>query len=309
MNKQNLAALAAVLFSLFLVLFIVKTAHNPGVMRPTVGEQTQAEETVSVVVAAVEIARGQTIAATDVTTRQWPKTMLPEGILTSTEKAVDRAAMTLLLPGEPIFEKKLASLEAGRGLEALVPEGMRAYTIQAKGVASNVAGFVLPGNRVDILLHLRGTNDDSGGGSTTTLLQAVEVLAVGKTLNVPAENRVDSPQSVTLLVTTEQATLLDLGQAAGNLSMALRNPADSVAAKVEPAILDDIRYRQEKPAEVDEPEPLPEPEPVMQEIIRLRGKQREIWLLPPAPELPPRPWLPYTYPPGPEEELEARTYR
>jgi Flp pilus assembly protein CpaB len=92
---------------------------------------------------------------------------------------------------------------------------MRAYTINAKGVASNSAGFVLPGNRVDILLHLRGTsNDDSGGGSTSTLLPAVEVLAVGKTLNAPTENRVDASQSVTLLVTPEQATLLDLGNSA-----------------------------------------------------------------------------------------------
>ncbi|MHC4404004.1 MAG: Flp pilus assembly protein CpaB [Planctomycetota bacterium] len=145
-------------------------------------------------------------------------------------------------------KRKLTSKEPERGLEALIPKGMRAYTIQAKGVGTNVARFVLPGSRVDVLLHLRRTRDDApGGGSTTTLLQSVEVLAVGQALDAPDEKRLSDVQSVTLLVTPEQATLLDLGQTAGTLSLSLRNANDTGEAKTVPAILKDIRYRQEKP--------------------------------------------------------------
>ncbi|MHC4403653.1 MAG: Flp pilus assembly protein CpaB [Planctomycetota bacterium] len=209
-------------------------------------------DTTPVVVAAVDIPRVRTITAEDVTVQQWPKKVLPEGILTSVEQAVGRVALSSMLPGEPLFEKKLASREAG--LEALIPEGMRAYTIQTKAAATNVAGFILPGNRVDVLLHLRGqANDDSGGGSTVTLLQSVEVLAVGQALD-----RVPDVQSVTLLVTLEQATKLDLGQTSGNLSLALRNPVDKKDAKPPPAILKDLRYRQEPPLVLPEETDVPE---------------------------------------------------
>jgi pilus assembly protein CpaB len=257
--------------------------------RPTgVGADAQ-EATAPVVIAAVEIPRGRTIVAEDIAIRQWPKDARPPGILTSADDVMDRVAMASMLPGEPLFEKKLASKESGRGLEALVPEGMRAYTIQAKAVAANVAGFVLPGNRVDVLLHLRGqANDESGGGSTTTLLQSVEVLAVGQALDAPAENRVTDVQSVTLLATPEQATLLDLGQAAGTLSLSLRNPADTMEARTQPAILADIRYRQEKPViaatETEAPvkavaQSETEPEPVVHELVTLRGAHRgQVWI-------------------------------
>jgi pilus assembly protein CpaB len=251
-------------------------------MRPTGARGDEGEGTVPVVIAAVDISRGQTITAEEITVRQWPTKVLPPGTLTSVDKVVDRVAMSSILPGEPLFEKKLASKESGRGLEALVPEGMRAYTIQAKTVATSVAGFVLPGNRVDVLLHLRGqANDESGGGSTQTLLQAVEVLAVGQDLDAPAENRVSDVQSVTLLVTPDQVNKLDLGQAAGTLSLSLRNPTDAQDARPEVAILVDLRYAQEKPVTLDEDggpaqETViePEPEPVVHEIVTLRGGDR-----------------------------------
>jgi pilus assembly protein CpaB len=251
-------------------------------LRPTGARGDEDEGTAPVVISAVDISRGQTIAAEDITVRQWPTKVLPQGTLTSAEEAVDRVALSSILPGEPLFEKRLASKESGRGLEALIPEGMRAYTIQAKTVAASVAGFVLPGNRVDVLLHLRGqANDESGGGSTQTLLQAVEVLAVGQALDAPAENRVPDVQSVTLLVTPDQVNELDLGQAAGTLSLSLRNPTDTEDASPELAILVDLRYTQEKPIELVENSETdqetvtePEPEPVVYEIITLRGSHR-----------------------------------
>ena len=161
-----------------------------------------------------------------------------------------RTILASVQAGEPLLNTKLADRDAGRGLAALVPEGMRAVTIQTSRVASNVAGFVLPGNRVDVLLTLRGGNHDAtGGGSSTTLLQAVEILAVDQRLDAPTENRVDPKllRSVTLLVTPDQAGLLDLGQNMGTLSLSLRNPEDLAEAQTDPATVNLLRFTQRQP--------------------------------------------------------------
>jgi pilus assembly protein CpaB len=212
--------------------------------------RVSAPEMQPVVVAATEIPRGRMIAAGDVRVSRWPKAAEVKGTLASPEEVVDRAALVPMIAGEPVLNTKLAPKDAGRGLAALVPRGMRAYTIQASRAAASVAGFILPGNKVDVLLNLRGNpTDDSGGGSTTTLLQSVEILAVDQQLDAPAENKVNPKElsSVTLLVTPGQAALLDLGQNLGQLTLSLRNPEDREAAATRPATLTDIRYRQEKP--------------------------------------------------------------
>ena len=211
-------------------------------------------ETTQIVVAAADMVRGQVVTEKYLTVAQWPKELIPADAVTKLEDAVDRSTKYTILAGDPLLTKKLASKDSGRGLAALIPMGMRAYTITASKVTSNIAGFILPGNRVDILLNLRasGRDDETGGGSTTTLLQAVEILAVDQALDAPVENKMDakSVASVTLLVTPKQASLLDLGQHMGNLTLALRNPEDRAEAKTTPAILADIRYRQEKPVVV-----------------------------------------------------------
>jgi pilus assembly protein CpaB len=208
--------------------------------------------------------------------------MAPEDILNAVEEAQDRAAATLMIPGEPVLGTKLAPRNAGRGLAALVPKGMRAYTIQTSRVTASVAGFVLPGNRVDVLLNLKGCSDDkTGGGSTTTLLQSVEILAVDQRLDAPSDNKVNLKElsSVTLLVTPEQAALLDLGQNAGQLTLALRNPEDNASALARPALLANIRFRQEEPKPAPSPPRQPPPDgspkkPRVYEIVTWRGEHR-----------------------------------
>ena len=91
-------------------------------------------------------------------------------------------------------------------------------------MVQGVAGFILPGNRVDVLLSLgeiSGTNE-TGGGSTITLLENIEILAVDQKMDAPSDNKVDTKdlRSVTLLVTPQQANRLDLGQNKGMLHLA-----------------------------------------------------------------------------------------
>ncbi len=240
-------------------------------------------ETVPVVVAVKGMKLGQMVTPELVATREWPKDIPLEGSLSTVEAAVDRAVAIPLVAGEPILDAKLAAKDAGRGLAAILKPGMRAYTIQAAQAANSVAGFVLPGNRVDVLLNVRGNpQDETGGGSSTTLLQAVEILAINQELDAPADNKIDpgALSSVTLEVTPEQVLLLDLGQNLGKLSLSLRNPEDTAEAHTRPATLADIRFRQEPPVAATESNGAApvlvdkgDERPEVAQIFTLRGNQ------------------------------------
>lgn len=207
-------------------------------------------ETVSVVVAAMNIPRGMLVSPDLIRTHDYPKDLVPAGAILKKEDAQDRSAFATMVMGEPVLESKL-SPKGQRGLASLVSNGMRAFTITTN-VASGVAGFILPGNKVDVLLTITntGSNDFTGGGSTTTLLQNVEILAVDQKVEVPAENKIDSNnlRSVTLLVTPTQAAKLSLGQNKGTLHLTLRNPQDQLAANVRPTTVNDIQFLSEAPA-------------------------------------------------------------
>jgi pilus assembly protein CpaB len=208
-------------------------------------------EVVPVVVAATEMPRGGNITAELVKVREFPKDLAPAGALSKVEDALDRGVAIPLMKDDPVMESKLAPKGAGRGLAALIPTGMRAYSVKVPDVAQGVAGFILPGNRVDVLLsigELPGSNE-TGGGSTTTLLQNVEILAVDQKTHAPTDNKVDTKElrTVTLLVTPQQANLLDLGQNKGTLHLDLRNLEDRQAVHTQPATMVDLRFRQEKP--------------------------------------------------------------
>lgn len=269
----------------------------------TAGQQV---ETVPVVVAATDIPRGGTITGELVKVLQFPKKLAPPGTLAKQDDAVDRAVLSPLVKDEPVLDGKLAPKGSGRGMAALVPSGMRAFTIQTTNVASGVAGFVMPGNRVDVLLTMNavGAKDRTGGGITSTLLQNVEILAVDQKIDAPVDNRVDPNQlrSVTLLVTPEQAAKLDLGQNKGTLHLTLRNPEDKRHADARPATLSGLEGYQENawderakgvlealgkalaqgprpPVQVQPvpappaPEPAPEPAPAARTIRIYRGTQ------------------------------------
>jgi pilus assembly protein CpaB len=125
---------------------------------------------------------------------------------------------------------------------------MRACTITTN-VSSSVAGFILPGNHVDVLLSMTGDADKeaTGGATTTTLLQNVEILATDQNIEAPAANVAPNLRSVTLLVTPDQAAKLQLGQTKGQLHLTLRNPGDADPATTRPATARDIQFYQGKP--------------------------------------------------------------
>jgi pilus assembly protein CpaB len=213
------------------------------------GRKAQVEaapRTTPILVAAVDIARGAPLKPELVTTRDWPEGLVPNGAVRDVEEIVDRAAIGALFAGEPILASKIS--DSGLGVAGLVQFGMRAFTIQTPTEQSGVAGFILPGNHVDVLLTItaRDEEDVSGGGTTTTLLQNVEILAAGKQLDqTDTKDGRQQMRSVTLLVTPEMAAKLTLASSMGSLTLTLRNDTDTSIADTRPITMNELRFLQE----------------------------------------------------------------
>jgi pilus assembly protein CpaB len=272
--RSVLILLLALVFGLSAALGVNLLLRKPEPEKP---------QMVSVVVAAANVPRFGTLTLSKVRLRDFPSDLVPSGALTEIDDALERAVFSGLVRDEIILEGKLSAKGAGPGMASAVPKGMRAFTISTTTYASGVAGFILPGSRVDVLLTVTrsGQNDPTGGGQTSTLIQDVEILAVDQVVKPPAESRVDPKElrSVTLKVTPQQAAKLDLGQNKGILHLALRNPEDHMPAGTRPATLADLglydevpKQEAKEPEKVAAPAPAPVPPPTPPARIRvMRG--------------------------------------
>jgi pilus assembly protein CpaB len=114
----------------------------------------------------------------------------------------------------------------------MIPSGMRAVAVRVNDVVG-VAGFVVPGMRVDVLIsgNPPGPSSSQQGSLTRTLLQNIEVLSAGQDFKKDAEGKPVAVQVVNLLVTPEQAEMLSLASNQTNIQLVLRNPLDNLIAK------------------------------------------------------------------------------
>jgi pilus assembly protein CpaB len=142
------------------------------------------------------------------------------------ETAVGRGVITRLYQGETIMESRLAPVGSGAGLAATIPAGMRACAVKVNEVVG-VAGFVVPGMRVDVLISGSGSNNLGNAGiKVKTLLQNIEVLSAGTNYQQDAEGKPVKVEVVNLLVTPEQAEVLSLASNETKIQLVLRNPLD-----------------------------------------------------------------------------------
>jgi pilus assembly protein CpaB len=183
------------------------------------------DETTTVMVAARDMWQGITIEAGDLAMIELPPEYVPESVLRQPEQAVGRVPRERILAQEFIREERLADPEAGIGLNAIIPRGMRAISINISD-GSAVSGFLNPGNYVDVLVTIEG--DEAREAETNTLLQAVTVLAVNNRLgNSSSESTGDrAKSSVTVAVTPDLAEKLTHAVAQGTVTMTLRNDID-----------------------------------------------------------------------------------
>jgi pilus assembly protein CpaB len=182
------------------------------------------EAGVNVVVAANDIQVGARIGERDVRIVKYPSSALPAVTYGALSKVLGRGVILPISRGEFILPSKLAPENAGAGLPALIPPGMRAVSVRVNEVVS-VANFVGPGTRVDVLLT--GTPNGGSESQTTTVLQNVAVIAAGHNLERSANGEAQSVPVITLLASPEDAERLTLASSQGKIQLALRNPLDT----------------------------------------------------------------------------------
>jgi pilus assembly protein CpaB len=178
---------------------------------------------VPVVVAADEIQIGAKLDTHDVRVVTLPASAVPPGAYSRPAQVLGRGAVLPIGQGEFILPSKLAAANAGTGLPSMIPPGMRAVSVRVNDVVS-VAGFVQPGTRVDVLAT--GGQGNGNDRQTTTVLENVAVIAVGKNLD---RNSPDAPVApvITLLVSPDDAQKLALVSQEGRIQLSLRNPLDT----------------------------------------------------------------------------------
>jgi pilus assembly protein CpaB len=203
-----------------------------------------------VVAAATDIKIGTVLAAPDLTTVQIMGTV-PKSAILDAKNAIGRGVTSSLYAGEPILEDRLAPVGSGGGLAATIKDGMRAIAVRVDQVVG-VAGFVLPGMRVDILVSGTPPNSNAaGGGNNTqvrTILQNIEVLSAGTDIQKDAEGKPQQVQVVNLLVTPEQAQVLALASNETRIQLVLRNPLDNKVAPVQGTAMSNLFLDQNAPA-------------------------------------------------------------
>ena len=175
----------------------------------------------SVVVATVVIPFGQMVEAQQVTTMRMPMDTIPDDAFDSTEKAVGKIATFDILKGDIMRGARLSEHLGGSTLASLIATDKRAISVRVDDVVG-VGGFLLPGNRVDVLATKR--TDGSGNNAVSrTILENLRVLAVDQTAGTDKTQPV-VVRAVTLEMSTAEAEALVTAQTEGKLQLALRNP-------------------------------------------------------------------------------------
>jgi pilus assembly protein CpaB len=179
-----------------------------------------------VVVAASALRFGNPLTSGNLRETPWPEGALPEGSFSSIKEVLAAGKRIVLAPieqNEPVLVSKLTGPGQRATLSAVLHEGMKAVTVRVSDI-EGVAGFVLPGDRVDILLTRRVDK----GGTTDVVLQNTRVLAIDQL----ADERTDKPavvKAVTVEVDTLAAQKLTLASQVGTLSLALRKAGEEAA--------------------------------------------------------------------------------
>jgi pilus assembly protein CpaB len=179
---------------------------------------------VDVVVAANDIPIGAKIENKDVKLLKFAAANIPQGAPSRLSQVVGRGVVLAIAKGEFVLPYKLAAENAGSGLPGLIPPGMRAVSVRVNEVVA-VAGFVIPGTRVDVLLT--GAPGGNAEQQTTTVLKNVAVIAAGQRLERNSAGEPQMAPVITLLVSPDDAQKLTLASTEGHIQLALRNPLDT----------------------------------------------------------------------------------
>lgn len=216
--------LLLILFSGLLAFGAAFMANN-WLSQQTPVTTTETVDTVQVVVAAMEIPYGEKVEARHLTTIEMPTDYTPAGVVEDISEIEGQIAQADIIKGEILMNGRFSDNATGSALASLIEPKMRAITVRVNDVVG-VAGFLLPGNRIDIL-HSRSINKRS---YTKTLINDLKVLAVDQTARTDKNDPV-IVRAVTLEVTPRQAETIVKARNEGPIQLTLRNPDDKSLPK------------------------------------------------------------------------------
>ena len=238
MNPQRIIVLGFALVAAGGAAFLVRGMLGGGT--PVVQAKAAPPIAMSeVLVASTNLSPGQALSADQVRWEKWPRSTVDPSFIIhepsiSEEQVVKGTVVrAMILPGQPITQNAIVHGDASGFMAATLSEGMRAVSI-AISTDSGAGGFILPNDRVDVILT-RKPDGSSTRGSARTILSSIRVLAVDQTYRQEKDARTVVGKTATVEVSPEQAEVLSGAVISGTLSLALRPLADGVASLDDPA--------------------------------------------------------------------------
>ncbi len=228
----------AVVFGLLAVFIAQVWLNNQAAMRAkSMQAETKPVATQTIVVAAQPLRFGAELNASMLKEMPWPQDELPAGAFHKIKDVLTgrRVVLTAIEANEPVLALKITGAGERATLSALVHKGMKAVTIRVNDV-EGVGGFVLPGDRVDVVLTRQ---IDKGSATTEVVLQNARVLAVDQIADDRAA-KATVAKSVTLEVNTVEAQKVWLASSVGNLSLLLRRAGETAETKTRKITLNDL---------------------------------------------------------------------
>jgi pilus assembly protein CpaB len=216
-NTSILVLVAAVVLGLFAVLGV-----RAMLGARTAGPAAQLQMT-TVVVARKPLEFGTELSADALQTKEWPANAVPEGAFATIEEVVGgdrRVALRSIAVGDLVLKDRVSGFGGRAALSQVIEEGFRAVAVRISDV-SGAGGFILPGDRVDVVLTVSPTNDKLDMVADI-LLENVRVLAIDQVADESTGGAIVA-KAATLEVTAEHAQKIALASAVGTLSLSLRN--------------------------------------------------------------------------------------
>lgn len=268
MKARPIFVLALALLLAVLAVFLARTWIQGQTTTPGTAAVPTETPTVKLVAAGAALNFGDRIAEENLRLIDWPAGSVPPGTFRSIDELVGpepRVALQSVQPNELILTSKVTGPGQRASLSAIITAGMRAMTIRVNDVLG-VAGFILPGDRVDILLTREIADEQP---ITDILLQNVKVLGIDQRSD-QKDNKPNVAKAATIEVTAEQAQKITLAATIGTLSLALRDVSNVEMAKVKPVTLKDLGITEA----IGTSEPKPEEKveaPVVKVVPRPKG--------------------------------------
>jgi pilus assembly protein CpaB len=251
-RRLGLALAAALVISLGVTsVFYVRITRSQASARPQIRR---------VVAAKVALQPGTPIPAENLTEIDWPRNVALDGLIDKKEDVAGHVLGYAVAANEPVLRRDLAA-STSLGLAAKIPDGMRASAVKTNEVM-NLAGFIFPGSRVDVLMTVRGENNDASTTTARTVLQNIQVLSTGTKIDPDPTGKPENVTVVTLLVTPEQSQKLALAQSQGTIQFVLRNGGDSANPETPVVDMAELRGVQKTLPQPSQPLEPAKPKPV-----------------------------------------------